>query len=82
MPEEESMIFGEAYRFYEKWRGTEIRTPEQWALLTAELHNFVLDHAGNRLALRLAAGLMDTFDDLYKGGQKPEIPDYFGRSDL
>lgn len=82
MPEEDAKIFGEAYKLYEKWRGTDIHTLDQWCQLTNEMYDLVEKHVDSRLALRLAIGIMDTFDDLYRDGQKPPMPDYFGRSDL
>lgn len=82
MPEEDAKIFAEAYNLFDKWRGTEIHTLDQWCQLTNEVYDFVVEHVESRLALRLAIGIMDTFDDLYKDGQKPPMPDYFGRSDL
>lgn len=82
MPEEDAKIFGEAYELYEKWRSVEIRRPEQWLEATNDFHGLVCRHEGNQLALRLAISLMDTFDDLYKDGNVPAVPDYIGRSDL
>ena len=82
MPEEEAQIFGEAYRLYEKWRSVKMTAPEQWQQMTEELHGFVCRHPESRLALRLAIGIMETMDDLYRNGKTPEFADYFGRSDL
>ena len=81
MPDD-AKIFGEAYELYERWRVTDISTPEQWMRITNEFHEFACRHPGNRLAMRLAVSLMDTFDDMYRNGKKPDMPDYFGRSDL
>ena len=50
--------------------------------MTNEFHEFVCRNGTSRLALRLAVGIMDTLDDLYKGGQRPPVADYLGRSDL
>ena len=50
--------------------------------MTTEFHDFILRHNESRLALRLAIGIMDTFDDLYRDGAVPAVPDYFGRNDL
>ena len=82
MSEEDAKIFQEAYQLYDKWRGVQIRTGEQWIQVTNEMQQLCLDHPGNRLAMRLAIGLMDTIDDLYHDGAVPAFPDYFGRSDL
>ena len=82
MPEEDGKIFGEAYTLYEKWRSVLIDKPEQWIQVTNEMQAFVSRHENSRLALRLAIGIMDTLDDLYKGGKRPPVADYLGRSDL
>ena len=82
MPEEDGKIFGEAYRIYEKWRSVEIDSPEEWIMITQELQAFVARNPANPLALRLATGIMDTLDDLYRNGKKPQICSYTGRSDL
>ena len=82
MPEEDGKIFGDAYALWDKWRGMRIERKEQWLQVTEELHGFVCRHESSRLALRLAIGIMDTLDDLYKGGQVPAVPDYIGRGDL
>ena len=82
MPEEDGKIFGEAYTLYEKWRSVLIDKPEQWIQVTNEMQELCLKHPGNRLAMRLAIGLMDTIDDLYHDGAVPAVPDYIGRGDL
>ena len=82
MPEEDARIFQEAYQLYDKWRGVQIRTCEQWIQVTLDMQKLCLDHPGNRLAMRLAIGLMDTIDDLYHDGAVPAVPDYIGRVDL
>ena len=82
MPEEDRKIFGEAYELYEKWRSQLIETPEQWLEVTAGIHDFYARHEGSALALRLAVGIWETLDDLYRNGKRPVMPDYIGRSDL
>ena len=82
MPEEDAKIFQEAYQLFDKWRGVQIRTGEQWIQVTLDMQKLCLDHTGNRLAMRLAIGLMDTIDDLYHDGAVPAVPDYIGRGDL
>lgn len=82
MSEEDAKIFQEAYQLYDKWRGVQIRTGEQWIQVTNEMKKLCLDHPGNRLAMRLAIGLMDTIDDLYHDGAVPAVPDYIGKGDL
>lgn len=83
MPSEDEKIFGDIYRIYNdfRWR---ILKGEDFIDLTnaiaacAELHKW----KENPLAFRLAQAMLDTFNDLYKDGAVPKIPDYFGRSDL
>lgn len=84
MPDEDGKIFAEACRIYEKYRWTEMKSPEQWTALADEVRDFAEAHRWreNPLAMRAGMMLMDVFDDLYRNGKKPEIPDYFGRSDL
>jgi hypothetical protein len=61
-----------------------MKSPEQWTALADEVRDFAEAHRWreNPLAMRAGMMLMDVFDDLYRNGKKPEIPDYFGRSDL
>lgn len=82
MPEEDGKIFGEAYELYQKWRSVLIDTPEKWLMVTDDIQAFVSRHDESRLALRLAIGVIDTLDDLYRGGKRPPMADYLGRSDL
>ena len=82
MPEDDVKIFKEACEIYTKWRYTDINSLDQWCKLTNEMYDFVVKYVDNRLALHLGIGIMDTFDELYKDGAKPPIPDYFGRKDL
>ena len=84
MPDEDGNIFAEACRIYEKYRWTEMKSPEQWMELADEVRDFAEKHRWRENALALRAGmmLMDVFSDMYRDGKKPEIPDYFGRSDL
>ena len=82
MSDEDKKIFSELARLYDKWRGRLIEKPEEWEELTKEFHGFCCRHPDSRLALHMAVAAMWTFDDLYKDGAKPPIPDYFGRGDL
>ena len=84
MPDEDAKIFSEAFRIYNKYRWTEMKTDDQWISLSNEVRDFAEAHRWrtNALALRISFMLLDVFNDLYKNGRKPEIPDYFGRSDL
>lgn len=83
MPED-AKIFGECYELYEKYRPVLIETDEQWAALAEDVRQFAErnDWRNNPLANRLALSLLDTFNDMYRDGKKPVMPDYFGRSDL
>ena len=83
MPEEDAKIFGEAYEIYNKWRWKVI-SPAEFTDLNIELAHFAeRNHwQENPLAKRLAMALFDIFDDMYRDGKVPAIPDYFGRSDL
>ena len=82
MPEEEGKIFGEAYRLYEKWRGVLIDTSDKWMQVTNDFYQFVAGNNSNPLAVHLAVGIMDTFDEMYHDGKQPVIEGYLGRSDL
>lgn len=84
MPEEDGKIFQEAFGIYNKYRWEEIKTPERWKELMDEIRDFAVRYryAENVLAVHMSCMLIDTFNDLYKDGKKPVIPDYFGRNDL
>ena len=40
------------------------------------------DWQHNPLAHRICSMLFDVFNDFYRDGKVPAVPDYFGRSDL
>ena len=82
MDDRDRQIFRDIFELYDKWRGTEIRTSDQWMKVTEEFYQLILKYPGSRLAMHLAIGIMDTFDDLYHDGNVPAVPGYFGRSDL
>lgn len=82
MPERDREIFAKACRIYETWRGVVLGSPEQWARVTEDLARLAAEYPDSALALRLAIGLMETFEDLYRDGKVPEIADYFGREDF
>lgn len=84
MPEDDAKIFQDAFAIYNKYRWTEMTSPEQWMAFSEDVRDFARAYnwARNPLAKRIAQMLLDLFNDLYKGGKKPAIPDYFGRSDL
>ncbi len=84
MPDEDAKIFNEAFRIYNKYRWTEMRTDSQWIDLSNEVRDFAEKYhwRTNQLAAHMGYMLLEVFNDLYKNGKKPEIPDYFGRDDL
>ena len=81
MPEEDRQIFGEIWNIYNKYRW-KILTEEDFVQLTAELGAFAELHQSSALAYRLAGATFDVFNDMYRNGNKPAIPDYIGRSDI
>ena len=84
MNENEMKAFRMAIKVYSKWRETVIETDEQWRELSADVGLYVsatdVDH--NPLAGHLLVAILDTINDLYKGGMKPMPAGYFGRDDL
>ena len=82
MPEEDAKIWGDVYALYEKWRSVLITDLSQWLQITNDFHEIVVRYNGNPLALRLANGAMEAFDDMYRNGKQPVMPDYIGRGDL
>ena len=83
MPETDEKIFGEAYELYNKYRWR-ILKDEDFLNLSNDIAALAAryDFQRNPLANRLSLMLFDVFNDLYKDGRVPAMPDYFGRSDL
>ena len=81
MPETDERIFGEVWNIYNNYRWRELKQ-DDFVKLSNELAALAELHKGNPLAMNLALALFDTFNELYRNGAKPKIPDYFGRSDL
>lgn len=83
MPSEDEKIFGDIYRIYNDYRWR-ILQGEDFINLTNAVAAFAEIHKWkkNPLAMHLAEAVLNTFNDLYKDGSVPKIPDYFGRSDL
>ena len=83
MPETDEKIFGEAYELYNKYRWR-ILKDEDFLELSNDIAALAAryDFRRNPLANRITLMLFDTFNDLYKDGRVPTIPDYIGRSDL
>lgn len=83
MSEEDRQILTEAFKLYDTYRSRELKGEDFKRLsgdiaALAERH----DYKNNPLALHAALMIFDTFNDLYKGGKVPQIPDYFGRNDM
>lgn len=83
MPETDEKIFGDAYEIYNKYRWR-ILKEEDFLQLSNDISALAqkYDWQHNPLADRLAQMLFDVFNDFYKDGRVPAVPDYFGRSDL
>ena len=83
MPETDEKIFGDAYEIYNKYRWR-ILKEEDFLQLSNDVSAMAqkYDWQRNPLADRMAQMLFDIFNDFYKDGRVPAVPDYFGRSDL
>lgn len=87
MNEREIQSFNIVYEFYKKWRETVIETDAQWREFAQDVGKMgiELDIDHNPLGWHLMSAVLDTFNDLYKGGMKP-LPathgNYFGRDDI
>ena len=83
MPEQDEKIFGEVYEIYNKYRWKKMEL-EELIFLSSDLANIAQKYGfkKNPLAWHLTNAILDVFDDLYRDGKVPEVPDYIGRSDL
>ncbi|MBO7710587.1 MAG: hypothetical protein J6S83_08970 [Lachnospiraceae bacterium] len=83
MPEQDEKIFGEVYEIYNKYRWKQMER-EELIFLSSDLANIAQKYGfkKNPLAWHLTNAILDVFDDLYRDGKVPEVPDYIGRSDL
>ena len=83
MNEKERQAFALAYNFYEKWRSVVI-DGDQWQDFARDVEQLGrdLDIDNNPLGWHLMNAVLDTFNDLYKGGMKPLPENYFGRDDI
>lgn len=83
MNEKERQAFALAYNFYEKWRSVVI-DGDQWQDFARDVEQLGLDLdiGHNPLGWHLMNAVLDTFNDLYKGGMKPLPENYFGRDDI
>ena len=83
MPETDEKIFGEAYDLYNRYRWR-ILKDDDFIQFSNDITALAVkyDFTHNPLANRIAEMLFDVFNDLYKDGRVPAMPDYFGRSDL
>ena len=84
MNEKEKESFRFAFEFYDKWRAVIIETQEQWEEFARDVGrlNDDMDTDHNPLGARLMMAVVETFNDLYRGGMKPVPAGYFGRDDL
>ena len=84
MNDNEEKAFRLVYEFYKKWRETVIETEEQWTAFAGGVGalGVLLDVDHNPLGWHLMNAVLETFNDLYKGGKKPMPAGYFGRDDL
>ena len=84
MNEKEKESFRFAFEFYDKWRAVIIEKQEQWEEFARDVGqlNVDLDTDHNPLGARLMMAVVETFNDLYRGGMKPVPTGYFGRDDL
>lgn len=83
MPEQDEKIFGEAYELYNRFRWRILKDDDFIELtnaIAALAEKYGWKH--NPLANRICSMLFDVFNDMYKDGHVPAVPDYFGRSDL
>ena len=83
MPEQDEKIFGEVYEIYNKYRWKQMER-EELIFLSSDLANIAQKYGfkKNPLAWHLTNAILDVFDDLYRDGKVPEVPEYIGRSDL
>ena len=83
MPEQDEKIFGEVYEIYNKYRWKQMER-EELIFLSSDLANIAQKYGfkKNPLAWHLTNAILDVFDDLYRDGKVPKVPDYIGRSDL
>ena len=84
MPDEEGKVISDFLRIYDKYRGHEMVTDEDWINLAKEVTACAELHKWREcpLALHMMNMVMDTMNDLYKDGKKPVIADFIGRGDL
>ena len=83
MNEKERQAFALAYNFYEKWRDTVIEG-SRWDDFAKDVDRLGrdLDIGNNPIGWHLMNAVLDTFNDMYKGGMKPLPENYFGRDDI
>ena len=83
MPETDEKIFGAAYEIYNSFRWRKL-TEGDFIDLSNAISNLAqeYDWQHNPLAHRICTMLFDVFNDFYRDGKVPAVPDYFGRSDL
>ena len=84
MNEQENQSFKTVFAFYQKWRSVIIETDEQWSDFARDAGQMGvdLDIQNNPLGWYLMNAVLETFNELYKGGMKPVPANYFGRDDI
>lgn len=84
MNEKENISFRFVFEFYDKWRSVIIETDQQWKEFADDLARLSvdIDFQNNVLGRHLMTAVFDTFNDLYRNGNKPVPTGYFGRDDM
>ena len=83
MTEREQNAFRIVIGLYGKWRSVEMKTDEQWEAFGAEIGQAWKEMGPDLpLGFRLLEAVLETFSDMYRDGKKPEMQNYFGRTDL
>ena len=84
MNDQEKRAFQLIFEFYAKWRDQIIETDDQWSAFAEDVGKYVREAGCDscRIAWHLLEAVLETFNDLYKGGMMPMPANYFGRDDL
>ena len=84
MNDKEENAFRLCYQFYRKYREMILETDGQWSDFAKDVGQLGedLDIDNNPLGWNLMTAVLETFNCLYRGGNKPLPANYFGRDDL
>ena len=84
MTDKEREIFRDFYKVYEKYRDHLLETDDDWKRFATDVCTLGAKHdwEHNPLASNLAMCVLDTFNEMYKDHQHPEIAGFFDRGDL